>query len=114
MSLIFNCFFVVNQQATGVMHKKGELYTTCSPRAKIGHICQKMLFENFAHFLQKSKTVRILMLRTIFVIFAKMTIFFGEVMLGTLTHLSQISDCVFIVYCQLPAVTNKNVAVCAP
>ena len=75
VSLIFDCFFIVNHQATGVMHKNGEMYTTCSPRLKIGHICQKMLFTNFARFLQNSAPVRILMLYAIFDIFDKMSNF---------------------------------------
>ena len=73
------------------MHKKGEMYTTCSPRSKMGYICQKMFFVNFAHFLQKHEPVRILLLCIIFVIFAKMCPFFpGEVPRGNLDKLYKI------------------------
>ena len=74
-SQISTCFFVVCHQFTGVTSKNGELCTTGPPRAKIGQICQKLFFENFAHFLQNNETARILMLRLILSIFAKMTNF---------------------------------------
>ena len=76
MSPIFGCFFVVNHQETEVMHKKGGMYTTCSPRSKIVHIYQKTFFANFTRFLQNNEMTRIMMLYIIFVIFAKMTVFF--------------------------------------
>ena len=67
----FRLFFVVNHQYTEVMHKNGGVYTSCSPRLKIDHIWHKMFFANFAHFLQSTKSVRILMVCIIFVIFAE-------------------------------------------
>ena len=75
-SLIFDCFFIVNHQATGVIHKNGGMCTICSPRLKIGHIYQKLLFVNFAHFSQNNEMLRIMMLYIIFVIFAKNVSFF--------------------------------------
>ena len=72
VSSIFDCFFVVNHQVTGVMHKKGGMYTICSPRSKIVHIYQKTFFANFTSFLQNNEMTRIMMLYIIFVIFAKM------------------------------------------
>ena len=85
MSPIFNCFFIVNHQATGVMHKKPGMYTIYSPRSKIVYICQKMTFANFARFLQNNETVRNLMLCIIFVIFAKMSTFFRGGYIGKIT-----------------------------
>ena len=41
----------------------------------MGHICQKMFFENSVYFLQNSAPVRILMLYVIFNIFNKMSNF---------------------------------------
>ena len=48
VSQILDCFFVVYHQFTGVMSKNGEFCITCPPRSKIGQICQKTFFENFA------------------------------------------------------------------
>ena len=76
-SLIFDYFFIVNHQATGVMHKKGGMYTICSPRLKIGHIWQKMFFANFVCFSQNNEMLRVMMLYIIFVIFAKNVSFFS-------------------------------------
>ena len=50
---LFNFFFVVKHQATGVMHKNGELHTTCSPRLKVTDIWQKTFFVNFTRFSTK-------------------------------------------------------------
>ena len=43
---------------------------------KIVHIYQKMLFGNFVHFSQNNEMLRVVILCIIFVIFAKMTVFF--------------------------------------
>ena len=71
MALIFGRFYVVNHQETEIMHKNGRLCTACSPRLKIVHICQKMFFVNFTHFLQSNEPVRKLMLYVTFSIFGK-------------------------------------------
>ena len=84
MSLIFDCFFVVNHQATGVTHKNGEIHIICPTRLKIVHTYKKGFFKNFACFLQKNKTVRILMLCIIFVIFTKRVNFFRGGYVGKL------------------------------
>ena len=76
ISHIFDCFFIVNYQATGVMHRKRVMCTLCSPRLKIGHIWQKMLFTNFAHFSQNNEMMSIMMLCIMFAIFAKKCILF--------------------------------------
>ena len=75
-SLIFDCFFIVNHQATGGMPKNDGVCTTCYTRLKIDHIYPKMFFANFAQLLQNNEMMRTLMLCIIFVIFAKMSNFF--------------------------------------
>ena len=74
-SQISTCFSVVYHQFAKVPSKNGELCTAGPPRSKIGQICQKIFFENFAHFLQNNETTHILMLGLILGIFAKMTNF---------------------------------------
>ena len=96
MSLIFDYFFVVHYQATGIMHKNGGVYSTCFSRSKIDPICQKMFFGNFAHFLQKNEMLRIVLLCITFVIFTKSTNFFrGGVTSVNMGYFSQIVTCFF-------------------
>ena len=108
VSPIFGCFFVVNHQEPGVMHKKGEIYTTCSPRSKINHICQKMFFGNFARFY-KIMRQRAFWCCTLFLAFLwKYPIFSGGSTSGNTYRFAQILVCVFVVYHPLTEVTIKN------
>ena len=101
----FDLFFFVYHQFTGVTNKNGELCTSGPLRSKIGQICQKIFFENFAHFLQNNETTRILMLGLILGIFAKMTNFSREDPLGKMTHFSSIFN---LFFGWLPSISRGN------